>query len=738
MNSGEAQNKTLDISGMTCAACANRIEKGLKSMPGISSANVNLVMETAAVTFNSTLLTLEDVVKKIEQLGYSASEKLNSKKSKESKSQELKYQEIRLLFSVILTFPLAWPMMGHLPFTSFIPVPIVLMDPWLQFWLASPVQFIIGYPFYLGAFKAVINRSADMNVLVVLGTSAAYFYSLYLILSQSPIEHVGHINLYFETSAVLITLILLGKMLETKAKGRASSAIKALMQLQTKTAMVLRNGIEVKIPIEEVLVSEIVCIRPGEKVPVDGLITEGNSSIDESVITGESLPVEKKSGDKVIGSTINKFGFLKVKAEKIGANSVLAQIIKTVEEAQGSKAPIQRIADKISGIFVPIVIGLSLLTFAIWYFLIEPTNLSKAIEYSIAVLVIACPCALGLATPTSIMAGSGRATFYGILFKGAEFLELTHSVNVVLLDKTGTVTNGTPVITEIKIEGIDESEFYTLIGSAEKLSEHPLAEAIVKGFYERGSQFIATEKFESIPGHGVSAIINRKEVLAGNQKLLTKFKVKIEFDKLKAISDLEIKGNTVMLTAINGVYSGYIAVADTVKVTSHEAIKRLKEMGIEVMMITGDNEKTARSIGNQVGIDTIFAGVLPSEKADQVKILQKTGKIVAMVGDGINDAPALASANVGIAIGSGTDIANEAAGITLIRNDLNAVADAILLSRQTMKNIKQNLFFALGYNCLAIPFAAMGFLSPWLAGAAMSASSVSVVLNALRLQRFKI
>lgn len=738
MNDTNTENKMLDITGMTCAACANRIEKGLKGLPGVIHANVNLTMETATISINPQAVSLNEVINKIENLGYSASEKMSNQHSSDIKDLDIKSQRLRLIISAVLSLPLVWPMMGHFAATSFIWVPELLMNPWFQLILATPVQFIIGFPFYKNAFKAIKNKSADMNVLVALGTSAAFFYSLYLILMNTHHHDNDHLGLYFETSAVLITLILLGKYLETKAKGRTSSAIKALMGLQSKSALVWKNGVEKIIPIEEVVVDDVVMIKPGEKVPVDGLILEGVTSIDESMVTGESIPVEKKVGDFVIGSTINKFGFIKIQATKVGADTLLSQIINTVEKAQGSKAPIQRIADKIAGIFVPIVLGISLLTFLLWYFVIDSFHLAVAIQNTIAVLVIACPCALGLATPTSIMAGSGRATFFGVLFKGAEFLEITQSVNVVLLDKTGTVTNGKPEITDLVIVGIEDENFYSYIGSTEKKSEHPLAEAIVKNFNKKEVKFKETTEFTSISGHGVRARIDNKEILVGNRKLMERYKVELTQIQNNQILELEENGKTVMITAVDGKYSGYIGVADTVKDTSQGAISRLKNMGLEVMMITGDNERTAKAIANQVGINHVYADILPGGKADQVKSLQDEGKIVAMVGDGINDAPALAKANVGIALSSGTDIASEAAGIVLMRNDLNAVADAIELSKQTMKNIKQNLFWALAYNCLAIPVAASGYLTPWLAGAAMSVSSVSVVLNALRLQKIKI
>ncbi|MCX2839994.1 copper-translocating P-type ATPase, partial [Salinimicrobium sp. MT39] len=481
-----------------------------------------------------------------------------------------------------------------------------------------------------------------------------------------------------------------------------------------------------------------VYVKPGEKVPVDGEIVEGRSAMDESMLTGESVPVSKSIGDLVIGATLNKNGFLKVKATKVGKDTALDQIIKVVEEAQGSKAPIQRVADQISGIFVPIVVGIAVVTFLIWYLWVSPGEFGEALEKLIAVLVIACPCALGLATPTSIMAGSGRAAEYGVLFKGGEHLEGTHKITTVILDKTGTVTNGKPVLTDILIEGnMDEEKFLTLVGSAERQSEHPLAEAIVQGIKERNISLQDVQEFEAIPGHGIKASVNNRELLIGTRRLLQKFNISIDTITGK-MENLEDNGKTAMLVAVDGEFMGIIAVADTVKETSKAAIKRLKDAGLEVIMITGDNKRTAQSIANEVGIDMAIAEVLPEGKADEVKKLQEQGKKVAMVGDGINDAPALATADVGMAIGTGTDVAMEAADITLIRGDLNSIADAILMSRKTMRNIKQNLFWAFAYNTIGIPIAAIGLLAPWVAGAAMAFSSVSVVLNALRLQRVKL
>jgi Cu+-exporting ATPase len=574
-----------------------------------------------------------------------------------------------------------------------------------------------------------------MDVLVALGTSAAYFYSLYMSIKEWGSHSV---ELYYETSAVLITLIILGKLFESKAKGRSSEAIKKLMGLQAKTARVVRDGIEKEILLEEVIVGDIVYVKPGEKIPVDGEIVEGNSALDESMLTGESVPVDKSIGDLVTGATINKNGFLKIKATKVGRDTVLSQIIKVVEEAQGSKAPIQRLADQISGVFVPIVVGIAVITFLIWYLWISPGEFSVALEKLIAVLVIACPCALGLATPTSIMAGSGRAAEYGILFKGGEHLETTQKITTVLLDKTGTVTTGKPVLTDVLVEkSVDEEEFLYLIGTAEKRSEHPLAEAIVNGIEEKGIQLGELDEFEAIPGFGIKAIIQSKEVLVGTRKLMNVNNIDARA-ALPLMEELEKIGKTVMLVSINGQYAGMVAVADTIKSSSKNAITRLIEMGLEVIMITGDNERTAKNIAEQAGIENVIAEVLPDGKANEVKKLQQLGKKVAMVGDGINDAPALAMADIGMAIGTGTDVAMEAADITLIRGDLNSIADAIFMSKKTIRNIKQNLFWAFAYNVIGVPIAAMGFLAPWVAGAAMAFSSVSVVLNALRLQRVKL
>ncbi|QBG57808.1 ATPase P [Bacillus amyloliquefaciens] len=726
------------IEGMTCAACANRIEKRLNKIEGVESAPVNFALETVTVEYNPKEVTPKELKETVAKLGYRLEDKEAGGQDGglSQKEKEQRKLLIRLVFSAVLSFPLLWSMVSHFSFTSFIWMPDILMNPWLQFALATPVQLIIGWPFYTGAYKALRNKSANMDVLVALGTTAAYAYSLYMTIVS--LGRNGHVEgLYYETSAILLTLILLGKFLEMKAKGRSSEAIKKLMKLQAKTAAVERDGKVQVIPIDEVLAGDIVYVKPGERVPVDGEVIEGHSAIDESMITGESMPVDKSPGSTVTGATINANGFLKIRAVNVGKDTALAHIIKIVEEAQGSKAPIQRLADHISGIFVPIVLGLAVLTFLIWYVWAAPGQFSEAIGKFIAVLVIACPCALGLATPTSIMAGSGRAAEFGILFKGGEHLEKTQRLTTIVLDKTGTVTNGRPVLTDaVPAAGMNEEELLRLAAAAETGSEHPLGEAIVSGAEKRGISIPKITRFQARVGSGIYAEADGRTILAGSRRLMESEHIDHEA-LLPHMSRLEAEGKTVMLIAADGKAAGLIAVADTIKETSRAAVKRLKDMGLDVIMMTGDNQKTAEAIAKAAGISSVIAEVLPEQKAEKISRLQKEGRRVAMVGDGINDAPALATADIGMAIGTGTDIAIEAADITLIRGDLNGIADAIGMSRLTMRNIKQNLGWALGYNSIGIPIAASGFLAPWVAGAAMAFSSVSVVLNALRLQKVK-
>lgn len=729
---------TLQITGMTCAACAARIEKGLNRLPGVEQANVNLALETAQVRYEPGTVSIEQIINKVSQLGYGAVLKPSEKESGELRAREIRKQRNKLIVSAMLAFPLLWAMAGHFSFTSWIWTPELFMNPWFQLALATPVQFIIGWSFYVGAFKALRSRSANMDVLVALGTSAAYFYSLYLSLDSLSMPHGHTPQLYYETSSILITLILLGKWFEALAKGRSSQAIKTLMGLQAKTALVLKDGVETVVPIEAVVPGDVLIVKPGEKIPVDGVVIGGVSSVDESMLTGESIPVEKKEGDTVIGATVNKHGVLRVQATKVGSETALAQIIRVVEEAQGSKAPIQRVADVISGIFVPIVVGIAVVTFLVWFFFVTPGSFAEALEKAIAVLVIACPCALGLATPTSIMAGSGRAAEYGILFKGGEHLEAAQGLQAIVLDKTGTITRGQPELREVvPAEGWDEAALLRLVGAAERGSEHPLADALVAGARARALELPEATAFEAVPGHGITAVVEDRRVLAGTRRLMAREGVDVAAAEA-GMAALEAAGQTVLLVAVDGVYAGMVAVSDTVKETSKAAVARLKEMGLHVVMITGDNVRTAQAIAAEVGIDEVLAEVLPEGKAAEVKKLQARGLKTAMVGDGINDAPALAVADVGIAIGTGTDVAMEAADVTLVRGDLQGVPDAIAMSKRTMGNIKQNLFWALAYNSIGIPVAAAGFLAPWLAGAAMALSSVSVVLNALRLQRVKL
>ena len=720
------------VSGMSCAACATRIEKALKKLPGVYNATVNFAAEKVAIEYNAGELTINQVQEKVKKLGYEAhniSDASEVDREKRIRHEEIRGQWFRLVLSAVLSLPLLFSMVLH-SLDIMRGTAEILMNPYVQFVLATPVQFISGWPFYRGAYAALKNGSANMDVLVAMGTSAAYFFSIANMVRDNP-------HLYFETSAILITLIILGKLLEATAKGRTSEAIKALMGLQAKTARVIRDGQENDLPIEEVLVGDVIVVRPGEKVPVDGIIIEGTSTLDESMLTGESIPVDKKVGDQVIGATINKFGAFKFQATKVGKDTALAQIVRIVEEAQGSKAPIQRFADVVSGYFVPIVVSLAILTFMGWYFILAPGDFTRALINFTAVMVIACPCALGLATPTSIMVGTGKGAENGILIKGAEHLENAHRLTTIVLDKTGTITKGQPEVTDIvTLASLSEQEILTLAAAAEKNSEHPLAQAIVKRGQEQGLTIAVTEKFAAIPGHGVDTIINGKQILVGTRKLMRENNIQIE-DIMSKVELLEQQGKTVMLMAVEKQMVGLIAVADTIKENSADAVAELQKLGIEVWMITGDNERAAKAIAVSIGINNVLAEVLPEHKAEKVAALKKEGKVVAMVGDGINDAPALAIADVGFAIGTGTDVAIEAADITLMRGDLNGLVAAIKLSKATMRNIKQNLFWALIYNSIGIPVAASGYLSPVLAGGAMAFSSVSVVLNALRLKRFQ-
>lgn len=719
----------LDVIGMTCAACSNKIEKVLNRDAGVEHANVNLTTENATIAYNPEMTSIDDLIKKIQKIGYDAKPKQAATEKSSQKEQELKHKRTKLIISAILAAPLLLTMFVHL---FGMQIPHIFMNPWFQFALATPVQFIIGWQFYVGAYKNLRNGSANMDVLVALGTSAAYFYSLYEMIKWLNLTNYTP-HLYFETSAVLITLILFGKYLETRAKTQTTNALSELLNLQAKEARVLRNREELMIPLNEVVQGDHLIIKPGEKIPVDGKVIKGTTSIDESMLTGESIPIEKVQNDNVIGSTMNKNGSITVEATKVGKDTALASIIKVVEEAQGSKAPIQRLADIISGYFVPIVVGIALLTFIVWITLVQTGQFEPALVAAIAVLVIACPCALGLATPTSIMVGTGKAAENGILFKGGEHIERTHQVNTVVLDKTGTITNGKPVVTDF--DGDDK--VLQLLASAEKGSEHPLAESIVNYAKKNHIPFLEVAHFEAIPGHGIKATIDGKSLCVGNRKFMIEENIAINSAETQ-LSRFEQDGKTAMMIAIDSELKGTIAVADTVKASTSEAIQQLHDLDIEIVMLTGDNERTAQAIAKQVGIDTVVAEVLPEEKASKIVELQDQGKTVAMVGDGVNDAPALVQADIGIAIGSGTEVAIEAADVTILGGDLLLIPKAMKASKSTIRNIRQNLFWAFGYNVAGIPIAALGLLAPWVAGAAMALSSVSVVTNALRLKRMKL
>ncbi|WP_397536373.1 heavy metal translocating P-type ATPase [Rummeliibacillus pycnus] len=734
MTTINSKNKeiTLDIQGMTCAACSARIERGLNKLEGVEQATINLALETGHISFDSAELNEDALIAKIQKLGYDAVVHQENNE-KDHREVEIERKTRVFIISAIFSLPLLWTMFAHFSFTKGVYVPEFLMNPYVQWALATIVQFGIGWQFYKGAYYALRNKSANMDVLVALGTSAAYFYSVYIVLKNR--EHIGmfHLDLYFETSAILITLILLGKLFEARAKGHSSDAIKKLIKIQPKTAFVERNGTPLEVPIREVQLEDILIIKPGASIPVDAVVISGNSAVNESMLTGESLPVDKSTGDTIYAATLNENGTLRVQAKKVGKDTVLSNIIRVVEEAQASKAPIQRLADQISAIFVPIVVTLAVITFIVSYFFFTDGNFTHSLERMIAVLVIACPCALGLATPTSIMAGSGRAAENGVLFKTAEALEHTNTIDTIVFDKTGTITKGAPVVTNfLVLNKYEKKDIIPLIAAAERNSEHPVATAITNYGKDYGV-LPAVQTFKAIPGKGIEATVENKQIIIGTRKLFTNHDITINCD-----SNFEDEGKTVMYAAIDHQHVATIAVADEVKETSKDAIHKLQKMGIETIMLTGDQVKTAASIAKQVGISNVIAGVLPTEKAAEVEKLQKENRHVAMVGDGLNDAPALAKAEIGIAMGTGTDVAIEAADITVMKGDLLKVVDAVKMSRLTVRNIKQNLFWALAYNSIGIPIAASGLLAPWLAGAAMAFSSVSVVLNALRLQRVRL
>jgi Cu+-exporting ATPase len=748
---------TFGVTGMTCASCVGRVERALEKVPGVLEASVNLAAEKATVEYITGEVEPRDLEKAIEGAGYGVVREEGE--SSAENAHEREYRKVRgdFLLAAVLTVLI---LLGSLPHMLGFHPPIPMG--WLNLGLlllATPVQFWAGRRFYRGAWGALKHGQANMNTLVVMGTSAAYLYSAVATLTPQLFA-AGRADVYFDTSALIITLILLGRLLEARAKGRTNEAIKKLAGLQAKTARVVRDGEEVDVPVEDVEVGDVVIVRPGKKIPVDGRVVSGESAVDESMITGEPIPVTKREGDEVIGATMNTSGSFRFEATKVGEETALHQIMRMVEEAQGSKAPIQRLADRISGVFVPAVIGVAAVMFSIWLLLGPEPALTFALLNTVAVLIIACPCAMGLATPTSIMVGTGKGAESGILIKGGEALEGAHKLDTVVLDKTGTLTRGTPELTDVLVEdGISEKELLRLVASAERGSEHPLGEAIVRDAKDRGLPLSEAEAFEAVSGGGIRAQVEGRALLVGSRRFLSESGVSEDGLLLKG-EGLAQDGKTPIFVAVDGEPAGLVAVADVVREESREAIERLHSLGLEVAMLTGDNRRTAEAIARELGVDRVVAEVRPEDKATEIKRLQAEGKKVGMVGDGINDAPALAQADVGIAIGTGADVAMEAADLTLISGDVRGVARAVGLSKATVRNIKQNLFWAFAYNVALIPVAAgvlyplfsdgsvpeilrpvlgeYGFLNPVLAAVAMALSSVTVVSNALRLRRVKI
>ncbi|NEU31281.1 copper-translocating P-type ATPase [bacterium LRH843] len=730
----------LAIKGMHCAACAVRIEKSVSKIDGVTGINVSLTTEKGRVTFQSDRTGLSSIIKKINDIGFEAAEiNENNDQSFNEKQKEITFLKREFFISALLTFPLAWAMFAHFKWASFMKIPELFLNPWFQLVLTIPIQFVIGFQFYERAWKALKHRSANMDVLVVLSTSAAFFYSHYLtIASLHSKQYSPSIGLFYETSAFIITFILLGKLMEAKTKLKTTEAIKKLYQLQTKTATLYVNGLESKSPIEKVQVGDIIVIKPGEKVPIDGQVIDGNSMVNESLLTGESIPAEKRAGAFVYAGTVNQNGRLNIKVTKGNSDTALSQIIRIVEEAQATKAPIQYTADKITEIFVPIVVVIAFMTFLAWYFLFQPGQFYGALEKVITVLIIACPCALGLATPTSVTVGSGRAAQAGILFKEGKYIEALGKNNIVVFDKTGTLTRGEPVVTDMYVERFSENSFLEIMAAVESGSEHPIAKAIVKKAKSKLRHIPNATDLFILPGYGVKAAVNGKRVVIASPRYYAANNIDIPINAVQFVNKLEREGKTVMIGFTDSRFTGIIAVADELKTSTSTAVSRLKGMGFEVMMLTGDNKETAKRIASRAGIINLYAEVTPQEKAKIIQQLQKEGNQVIMVGDGINDAPALTVADVGIAMGTGSDVAIESGDVTVMTGDLNRVVDAIIISKKTMTNIKQNFLWAFLYNIIMIPFAMLGFLAPWLAGAAMAFSSVSVVLNSLRLKRVRV
>lgn len=727
---------TFQIKGMTCAACATRIEKVVGKTDGVLDIQVNLALEKGKVTYDPAKIDSSRIAERVNRLGFTAIALSDHKKKAPDHKNEIRRLVIKCFVSVLLSLPLVWAMVAHIPFLAFVYVPALFLNPLFQLIVTFPIQFIIGFSFYRGAWNSLRHQSANMDVLVVLSTSAAFFYSHYLTFQPwSTPDH--RTPLYFESSALIITFLCIGKLLEAVSKNKTLRTLEQLYELQSKEATVIRNKETMIIPIEQVALGDLILVKPGDCIPSDGEIVHGASVVDESAFTGESIPVEKQAGDRVIGATRNVSGTLTVKVTKVGSETALAQIIAIVEEAQSTKAPIQRIADELTEVFVPIIVTIAAITFFAWYLFFTPYEPGNALEKAIAVLIVACPCALGLATPTSILVGSGVAAREGVLFKQGKDLVLLHQVDVFAFDKTGTITKGEPQVSDVWILQGQQEAFWRLLGSAEKQSEHPIAQALLRTAVQKAGAFTLPARLNEIPGYGVEATIDGKEVLAGSARFL--FRMGIDLNRAEhMMKQAKQQGKNIVLLAVNRSLVGLVAVTDTIKPTSRKAIQRLHRMGKEIIMITGDNEPAAQAVARQVGIFRVHAEILPEEKARILKAYQKAGRKVAMVGDGMNDAPALSVADIGIAIGTGTNVAISTSDVVIMRKDLEGLVAAIRLSQATMRNIKQNLFWALAYNCIGIPLTMLGFLAPWIAAAAMAMSSITVVWNALRLRYVKL
>ncbi|HNF13129.1 MAG TPA: heavy metal translocating P-type ATPase [Leptospiraceae bacterium] len=738
---------TLDLFGMTCANCALRIERGLSRLSGMEEARVNLARETAFIRF-SPGLSQEEILAKVEDLGYKASvhNEKSIKSAEDEHRKDFRKLKFRFFLSALFSVPLLYSMVSHFPALSFLPDPGILMHPWIQFLLAAPVQFWVGFSYYKGAYHALKNRSSNMDVLVALGTSAAFGYSLISSFSAGSANgdifyiqnglhphHSAFPPLYYETSAVLITFLIAGKWMETAAKGKSSDAVKTLLSLKAENARIRKGEEWTLVPSEYLKPGDIFLVKPGEKIPADGTVLEGFSAVDESMLTGESIPSEKTVQSRVMGGTVNGSGVLTVRADRTGNETLLASIIKTVEDALSSKAPIQKIADRISAYFVPVVVLISVLDFILWFVFIQPGNFAGALEKAIAVLVIACPCALGLATPVSLLVGTGKAASYGILFKNAEILESAATLQTIAFDKTGTLTVGRPEVTDYIFSGDSQSAILSKIASAESMSEHPLAKAVLRFGKENSADILPVKDFQAEAGGGIRANINDEFIMIGSRKFITDSGLSIP-EELKPAEYFEKQAKTLIYSAVIGEKKSWavFAVQDLLKENAVTALGRLRSLGIETVLLTGDNQTVGSAIAEKAGIESVYSALLPEGKSEIIRKIRETRKI-GMAGDGINDAPALAAADVGIAMGNGTDAALETADIVLVKGDLMRIYDAVKISRDTVQNIRQNFFWALAYNSLGIPVAAAGFLAPWIAGAAMALSSVTVVLNALRL-----